>query len=66
VVMSDTPILSLTCTLKSVYPHIPIVLISGIPNGHLASKSMSLGADTFIQKPVNLKELFTTISRLSA
>jgi DNA-binding NtrC family response regulator len=66
VIMTDTPILSLTCTLKTLYPETPIVLISGIPNDHLASKSMSLGADTFLSKPVNMNLLFSTINQLSA
>jgi DNA-binding NtrC family response regulator len=66
VVMTDTPILSLTCTLKTMFPKVPIVLISGIPNDFLASKSISLGADSFIPKPLNMRDLYNTINRFSA
>jgi DNA-binding NtrC family response regulator len=66
VIMSDTPILSLTCTLKSLYPTVPIVLMSGLPTGHLIGKSLTLGADEFLPKPINLSSLMETIGRYKA
>ena len=66
VIMSDTPIMSLTCTLKKLYPEIPIILISGLPAGPLIHNSLTLGASEFVPKPINLGQLFNTIDRLSA
>lgn len=66
VLMSDTPIMSLTCTLKNLYPAVPIILISGLPTGPLVSNSLTLGADEFIPKPINLNLLFSTITRFTA
>jgi len=64
VVMRDTPIMSLTCTLKNLYPETPIILVSGLPGGHLIDYSLKLGADEFLPKPLNVKELIRTASRL--
>jgi DNA-binding response OmpR family regulator len=64
VLMSDTPIMSLTCTLKNLYPKTPIILISGLPEGPLISNSLTLGADEFIPKPINMNLLFNTIDKL--
>jgi DNA-binding NtrC family response regulator len=66
VIMSDTPIMSLTCTLKNLYPKIPIILISGLPAEPLIHNSLTLGANEFIPKPVNLTALVNAISRLAA
>jgi DNA-binding NtrC family response regulator len=66
VIMSDTPIMSLTCTLKKLYPMVPIILISGLPAGPLIHNSLTLGASEFVPKPINLGLLFNTIDRLAA
>jgi DNA-binding NtrC family response regulator len=65
VIMADTPIMSLTCTLKNLYPSIPIILISGLPAGPLIHNSLTLGASEFIPKPLNLNLLFNTIDKLT-
>jgi DNA-binding NtrC family response regulator len=64
VIMSDTPIMSLTCTLKTLYPKIPIILISGLPAEPLIHNSLTLGASEFIPKPIQLGRLYSTIERL--
>jgi DNA-binding NtrC family response regulator len=64
VIMTDTPIMSFTCTLKNLYPKTPIILISGIPKGPLIKNSLTLGADDFIPKPLNINLLFNTINKL--
>jgi len=64
VVMRDTPIMSLTCTLKQLYPHTPIILISGLPNEPNINNSLSLGADDFVPKPINMHQLMNSIERL--
>lgn len=64
VIMSDTPIMSLTCTLKNLYPHVPIILISGLPAEPLIHNSLTLGASEFIPKPINMGMLYNTIQRL--
>jgi two-component system, NtrC family, response regulator HydG len=64
VVMRDTPILSLTCVLKQKYPKTPIILISGLPTGHLINKSLTLGADEFVPKPIDMSKLLSSINRL--
>lgn len=64
VIMKDTPILSLTCILKKRYPHTPLILISGLPQGHLVNNSLNLGADDFVPKPVDMGRLLKSISRL--
>jgi DNA-binding NtrC family response regulator len=64
VIMQDTPIMSLTCTLKHLYPKTPLILISGLPNGPLVSNSLTLGADEFVPKPINMNQLLKTVERL--
>ncbi len=66
VIMSDTPIMSLTCTLKKLYPAMPIILISGLPAEPLIHNSLTLGANEFIPKPINMNQLYRTIDRLIA
>jgi DNA-binding response OmpR family regulator len=66
VVMRDTPIMSLTCTLKHLYPKTPLILISGLPNEPMISNSLTLGADDFIPKPINFNQLLNSIQRLSS
>ena len=64
VIMSDTPIMSLTCTLKNLYPKVPIILISGLPAEPLIHNSLTLGASEFLPKPLNMGTLYNTIERL--
>jgi DNA-binding NtrC family response regulator len=64
VIMADTPIMSLTCTLKTMYPKVPIILISGLPAGPLIHNSLTLGANQFIPKPIDLVYLFSAIDKL--
>lgn len=64
VIMADTPIMSLTCTLKNLYPKTPIILVSGLPSGPLINNTLTLGADEFIPKPINLSQLYSTINKL--
>ena len=64
VIMSDTPIMSLTCTLKNMYPSVPIILISGLPAEPLIHNSLTLGASEFIPKPINMGNLYHAIERL--
>lgn len=66
VVMRDTPIMSLTCALKNRYPKTPIILISGLPEGPLVSTTLTLGADEFVPKPINMPQLLTAINRYGA
>jgi len=65
VIMVDTPIMSLTCTLKNLYPKTPIILVSGLPSGPLINNTLTLGADQFIPKPIDLTRLYTAINKLS-
>ena len=65
VIMLDTPIMSLTCTLKNLYPKTPIILISGLLGGALINNTLTLGADEFIPKPLNMNLLYSTIEKLS-
>src|SRR4051812_31884425 len=65
VIMSDTPIMSLTCTLKNLYPSVPIILISGLPAGPLIHNALILGANEFLPKPINLNLLFSTIDKFT-
>ena len=65
VVMKNTPIMSLTCTLKKNYPHTPLILISGLPNEPMINNSLNLGADEFIPKPINMSHLIKSVERLS-
>jgi DNA-binding response OmpR family regulator len=64
VIMSDTPIMSFTCTLKNLYPKVPIILISGLPAEPLIHNSLTLGANEFIPKPLNMGTLYSAIERL--
>lgn len=64
VIMTDTPIMSLTCTLRNLYPKVPIILISGLPAEPLIHNSLTLGANEFIPKPIHMGTLYNTIERL--
>ena len=64
VIMADTPIMSLTCTLRQLYPKVPIILISGLPAEPLIHNSLTLGANEFIPKPIHMGKLYSTIERL--
>ena len=65
VVMPDTPIMSLICSLKKFYTKaIPVVLISSFPASQLVNNSLQLGADAFIPKPLDFQLLTNVIDRL--
>ena len=64
VMMEDTPIMSLTCTLKHLYPKTPIILVSGLPAGPIIDNTLTLGADDFLTKPIDLDLLYKTIDKL--
>ncbi len=66
VIMFSTPIMSLTCTLKNLYPRIPIIIVSGFTSSALIENSIILGADRFIPKPININLLVSTINKLGA
>ncbi len=65
VIMYSTPIMSFTCTLKNLYPNIPLILVSGVPSSALIDNSLILGADKFIPKPLNINTLVNTIHKLT-
>ena len=62
-IMPDTPIMSLICTLKNIYPKIPLILISALPDNPLINNSLILGADEFIPKPIDGSYLLKTINK---
>jgi DNA-binding response OmpR family regulator len=64
VLMEDTPIMSLTCTLKQLYPKTPIILVSCLSRGSIIDNTLALGADEFLPKPIDLDALYKTIDRL--
>jgi DNA-binding NtrC family response regulator len=66
VIMFSTPIMSLTCTLKNLYPRIPLIIVSGFTSSALIENSIILGADKFIPKPININLLVTAINKLTA
>jgi DNA-binding NtrC family response regulator len=66
VLMADTPIMSFTCMLRKLYPSVPIILVSGLPAGPLIHNSLTLGANEFVPKPVNMQVLCKSINRLGA
>jgi DNA-binding NtrC family response regulator len=63
VLMQDTPIMSLTCTLKNLFPKTPLILMSGLPGGPLIQNALILGADDFVPKPINLNLLCETMNK---
>jgi DNA-binding NtrC family response regulator len=65
VIMRDTPIMSLTCTLKRLYPQMPLILISGADAEPLVKNSLALGADEFIPKPLDMPRLLSSMKRLA-
>src|SRR3954470_4663206 len=52
--LSGLALLSIT---KEFHTQIPVIFISSLNQGKIISKSLELGADTFIIKPINLDEL---------
>jgi len=43
---------------------VPIIFISSLDGGDIIKKSMKLGLDAFLQKPIDLKELSLKVKRL--
>jgi DNA-binding response OmpR family regulator len=66
VLMADTPIMSLICTLRRLYPQLPIILTSGLEAEPLIRNSLLLGANEFVPKPININRLCERINKLAA
>ena len=65
VVMPDTPIMSLICSLKNFYKKaVPLILVSTFISNPLIDNALILGADAFIPKPIDFKLLGNVIDRL--
>ncbi|OFY87761.1 MAG: hypothetical protein A3F72_02660 [Bacteroidetes bacterium RIFCSPLOWO2_12_FULL_35_15] len=66
IMMSGLSGLSLLSVLKEFHFHkIPLIFISSLDQTNLISKSLGLGADDFIVKPINFGHLFLKIEQLT-
>lgn len=52
--------------VKKQYPHVPVIMITGLADKHTLQKLMALGADGFFSKPFHNNELITTVHRVMA
>ena len=50
--------------IKNLYPHIPVVMISGHGTISTAVSALNLGAQDYIEKPFNTEKLTVTIKRV--
>jgi len=58
--------LELLTTLKAKHARLPVIMFTGLPSDtELLSKSMSLGADGFMQKTGALHELYGEVQRFA-
>lgn len=64
IMMPNLSGLSLLSISKEFHHQIPVILISTLDKGDVVSKSLSLGANDFIVKPINLEELSIRVKRL--
>ena len=53
--------LDLLTHIKSKYPGLPFILMTGLPSSTLRRIAMELGSNAFIEKPFELKDLVKTI-----
>lgn len=63
--LPDTAIIDLVSTLKQLYKHIPIVLISSEAGNPHIDDSLIIGADAFVPKPVDFNLLCDVVARLT-
>jgi DNA-binding NtrC family response regulator len=52
--------------LKSTYPHVPVIMITGFSDRTMLKKLMASGADGFFTKPFHSNELIATVHRVIA
>ena len=52
--------------LKSTYPHVPVIMITGFSDREMLKKLMASGADGFFTKPFHNNELISTVHRVIA
>ena len=64
VVLPDLNGFDLCSRIKSLFPHIPIMLISGYDIREIQAKVLNCGADDFISKPFNPFEITTRVNLL--
>ena len=63
-VILDIPESSLIRLLKQLHPTTPIVVVSAVVDAEMDRECRTLGSDEVLQKPIVLKQLDRTISRL--
>ena len=66
IMMPNLSGLSLLSISKEFQVNVPIIFISSLNKGDIISKSLRLGMDSFMAKPVDLKELSERIKRMIA
>ena len=60
---SDMDGIDILKKVKSEYPHVPVVIISGHGNIEIAVAAIKQGAYDFIEKPFNIDQLLVVIRR---
>ena len=57
-----------TKAIRTIYPdkHIPIIALSANAFAEDKTKSLAVGMDDHVAKPINFKELFNALARLSS
>ena len=53
--------LSLTSQVRTMYPHIPVVLMTGYPSVETAVEGIRVKVEDYIIKPFNINKLFKTL-----
>jgi CheY-like chemotaxis protein len=63
VVMGGLDGFSLTAVIKSIRPHAPVIVMTGLINPELDAKAQELGVSAFLRKPFEPELLLFALSR---
>jgi two-component system response regulator AtoC len=63
--LPDTSGLELLPQLKALLPDSPVIMMTGAGNSKLAVQAMKLGAEDYLEKPINFDELQILLERLA-
>jgi DNA-binding response OmpR family regulator len=65
ILLPDNSGLALVQQIKQAYPHVFVMLMSGLMPGLTGNQVRSAGADAFMAKPISLRRLLTAIEDLA-
>ena len=56
--------IELLIKIKELYPHIAVIVITGFGDVHTPEEAQSLGADEYVTKPIQAREIAVIVERV--